>query len=69
MHNGGLLRREFATQSDTDYYRGLTAFLTSLRRRPRFFRTEWFAKRYETQAHDNLTRLLADLANGNYATR
>ena len=47
MRNGDLLRREFATQSDADYYRGLAAFLTSLRRRPRLFRTDWFAKRYE----------------------
>jgi len=69
MHNGGLLRREFATQSDPDYYRGLTAFLTSLRRRPRFFRTDWFAKRYESQAHANLTRLLGDIARAGYATR
>jgi len=69
MYNGGLLRREFATQSDADYYRGLTAFLTSLRRRPRFFRTDWFATRYETQAHANLTRLLGDIARAGYAAR
>jgi predicted metal-dependent HD superfamily phosphohydrolase len=31
MRNGDLLRREFATQSDADYYRGLATFLTSLR--------------------------------------
>jgi predicted metal-dependent HD superfamily phosphohydrolase len=61
MHNGNLLRREFATQSDADYYRGLSAFLTSLRRRPRLFRTDWFAKRYEDQAQQNLTRLLGEI--------
>ena len=58
MENGDLLRREFATQNDADYYRGLTAFLTSLRRRPRLFRTDWFARRYEAQAQRNLARLL-----------
>jgi predicted metal-dependent HD superfamily phosphohydrolase len=61
MHNGDLLRREFASQSDADYYRGLAAFLTSLRRRPRFFRTDWFAKRYEAQAQRNVVRLLAEI--------
>jgi len=69
MHNGGLLRREFASQSDADYYRGLTGFLTSLRRRPRFFRTDWFARRYEKQAQENLTRLLADIARAGYVAR
>jgi len=61
MHNGDLLRREFASQSDADYYRGLASFLASLRRRPRFFRTDWFAKRYETQAQRNIVRLLDDI--------
>ena len=61
MYNGSLLRREFATQSDADYYRGLSAFLTSLRRRPRFFRTDWFAKRYEAQAQRNVERLLGEI--------
>ena len=69
MHTGALLRREFATQTDSDYYRGLSAFLNSLRRRPRFFRTDWFAKRYEKQAHANLTRLLQDIASAGYAAR
>lgn len=62
MRNGKLLRREFGWQSDADYNRGLTAFLTGLKRRPRFFRTDWFAERLETQARANLDRLLADLA-------
>jgi predicted metal-dependent HD superfamily phosphohydrolase len=61
MYNGDLLRREFASQSDADYYRGLGSFLTSLRRRPRLFRTDWFAKRYEAQAQRNLVRLLDDI--------
>ena len=61
MYNGDLLRREFALQSDADYYRGLAAFLTSLRRRPRFFRTDWFARRYEAQAQRNVERLLGEI--------
>jgi predicted metal-dependent HD superfamily phosphohydrolase len=69
MHNGDLLRREFAEQSDGDYYRGLTAFLGMLRRRPRFFRTDYFAERYEKQAHANLDRLLADIAKQGHAPR
>ena len=69
MYNGGLLRREFAAQSDADYYRGLSSFIHSLKRRPRFFRTEWFARRYEKQAQDNLTRLLAEIAAARYAAR
>ena len=35
----------------------------------RFFRTDWFAKRYESQAHANLARLLGDIARAGYATR
>ena len=58
------LRREFATQSDADYYRGLSEFLIALRRRPRFFRTDYFAKRYEAQAHANLDRLLGSSQDG-----
>jgi predicted metal-dependent HD superfamily phosphohydrolase len=64
MRNGRLLRREFAQQSDSDYYRGLGTFLSALRRRPRFFRTDYFADRYEAQAHANLERLLADIEQG-----
>jgi predicted metal-dependent HD superfamily phosphohydrolase len=64
MQNGDLLRREFATQSDADYYRGLASFLNSLRRRPRFFRTDWFAKRYEAQAQRNVGRLLEEIGAG-----
>jgi len=61
MRNGDLLRREFVTQSDDDYYRGLAVFLASLRRRPRLFRTDWFADRYEAQAQRNLGRLLGQI--------
>ncbi len=64
MRNGELLRREFAKQSDADYNRGLSSFLMGLRRRPRFFRTDYFAQRLEKQARNNVDRLLAQLAPG-----
>jgi len=64
MRNGALLRDEFAKQSDADYNRGLGSFLVSLRRRPRFFRTDYFAERLEAQARSNVDRLLAQLAPG-----
>ena len=67
MRNGDSLRQEFANQSDSDYYRGLSSFLTALRRRPRFFRTDYFAKRYEAQAQANLDRLIGLLAEDGYA--
>jgi len=64
MANGQLLRNEFARQTDADYNRGLAAFLMSLRRRARFFRTDYFAQRLEKQARHNLDRLLAQIAPG-----
>jgi len=64
MANGVLLRHEFARQTDAEYNRGLVAFLTSLRRRARFFRTDYFAQRLEAQARHNLDRLLAQIAPG-----
>lgn len=64
MRNGELLRNEFAKQSDADYNRGLSSFLLSLRRRARFFRTDYFAQRLERQARRNVDRLLAQIAPG-----
>ena len=57
------------SRATAEYYRGLTAFLGMLRRRPRFFRTDYFAERYEKQAHANLDRLLADIAKQGHAPR
>lgn len=65
--NSRRLRREFAGIGDDAYYRGQWAFLSRLRRRPRFFRTAYFRDRYERQAHANLDRLLADLGRRGYA--
>ncbi len=64
--NGELLRREFSEQTDRDYYRGLHGFISSLRRRPRFFRTDWFAARFEAQAQSNVARLLSDVERRAY---
>ncbi|MCC7326453.1 MAG: hypothetical protein IT521_06585 [Burkholderiales bacterium] len=59
MHNGDLLRIEFAGQFDAGYSAGQVAFLERLRRRPTFFATDAFRARYEANAQDNLRRLLA----------
>jgi len=59
MHYGDLLRREFAQQSDTQYYDGQVAFLEMLARRPVFFATDYYRERYEAHARENLQRLLA----------
>jgi predicted metal-dependent HD superfamily phosphohydrolase len=37
-------------------------FLGRLQRRPRFFFSDYFHDRYEAQARDNLTRILAEIA-------
>jgi predicted metal-dependent HD superfamily phosphohydrolase len=60
--NGEKLRREFASQTDEQYFRGLATFLHSLHRRPRFFRTDYFAQRLETRATENLARALEEIA-------
>ncbi len=59
MHNGDLLRDEFASQSDDRYYKGQVAFLAMLERRPVFFLTDFFRSRYEATAQENIRRLLA----------
>jgi predicted metal-dependent HD superfamily phosphohydrolase len=58
MMQGDWLRAEFADQPDALYYAGQVRFLTHLRRRPRFFATDYFRDRYEATAQANLARLL-----------
>lgn len=58
MHNGDLLRAEFASQSDAEYYAGQVVFLARLAQRPAFFATDYFRERYEARAQENLSRLL-----------
>ena len=69
MHNGDLLRAEFASQPDRQYYAGQVAFLAMLEARPVFFLTDYFRSRYEAQAKANIRRLLALRAGEGYAPR
>jgi predicted metal-dependent HD superfamily phosphohydrolase len=66
MHNGDLLRNEFSSQSDQQYYAGQVAFLAMLERRPVFFLTDYFRTRYEAKAQENIRRLLALRASEGY---
>jgi predicted metal-dependent HD superfamily phosphohydrolase len=66
MRNGALLRQESVQQSDDQYLAGQAIFLGRLQERPRFFFTDYFHDRYEAQARENLTRVLADLAHRGY---
>ncbi len=43
---------------DEDYYRGKEKFLEALLARPRIFMTDFFNRRYEQQARDNIAGLL-----------
>jgi predicted metal-dependent HD superfamily phosphohydrolase len=67
MHNGDLLRHEFASQSDRQYYTGQVAFLSMLARRREFFLTDYFRSRYEATAKENIRRLLAQRTAEGYA--
>jgi len=44
---------------DEDYYRGKKAFLEALLARPKIFMTDFFNQRYESQARDNIGRLMS----------
>jgi predicted metal-dependent HD superfamily phosphohydrolase len=44
---------------DEDYYRGKKAFLEALLAHPKIFVTDFFNRRYERQARDNIGRLLS----------
>ena len=66
MREGDLLREEFAAQADDRYYTGQVCFLAGLKRRPWFFATEYFRRRYEAKAQENLDRLLALRAKQGY---
>ena len=52
------LREENPNLSDSDYYRKLRKFHSSLLARPRFFLSDFFYQRYEQQARDNVSRYL-----------
>jgi predicted metal-dependent HD superfamily phosphohydrolase len=67
MRSGDLLRAEFAAHTDAQYYSSQVQFLERLRRRPRFFVTDYFHGKYEAHAQRNILRLLAELARRGYA--
>ncbi len=55
------LRRENAHLDDAEYYRKQTGFQSCLLSRDRFFRSDFFAGRYEQRARENLARYFAEL--------
>lgn len=69
MRNGALLRTECSGHDDVKYHCGQVAFLSRLQQRTHFFATEYFRARFETNARDNLRRVLADLRAKGYGTK
>lgn len=59
--DGYLIRAEFAGVADAQYYPGHLRFLRALQDRPTFFSTEFFQRRYESVARENLARIIAGL--------
>ncbi len=55
------LRRENEQLSDAEYYRKSTDFQSRLLQRERFFRSDYFAERFESRARDNLAKYFAEL--------
>ena len=67
--HGGLLREEFAAQSDAEYFAGQARFLGQLQRRPHLFATGHYRERLETGAQANLARTLTLLRERGYSDR
>src|SRR4029434_4130170 len=67
IESGARLRDESSAISDDQYLAGQVCFLDRLRRRKRFFATDYFRDRYEASARANLHRPLGDLARRGYA--
>ena len=55
------LRRENSSLGDAEYYEKSTGFQNCLLARDRFFRTDFFAERYETRARENLAKYFDEL--------
>ncbi|MDG4552507.1 MAG: hypothetical protein P9F19_00895 [Candidatus Contendobacter sp.] len=64
--DGRLIRAEFAGIADDQYYPGHLRFLRTLQDRATFFCTEFFQRRYERVARENLARIIADLGARGY---
>ncbi len=58
MCKGALIRAEFPDQTDAEFYAKQVPFLQRLQQRPNMFATDYYRKRYEATAQDNLRRLL-----------
>lgn len=60
--NGIRLRQEYAAVPDAAFVQGQRVFFTGLLSRPHLYQTEFFAKKYEDQARENIRSLLARIA-------
>ncbi|MFZ4789998.1 MAG: hypothetical protein ACOYMW_03720 [Candidatus Competibacteraceae bacterium] len=64
--DGRRIRAECAHLTDDQYYPGHLRFLLTLQNRPAFFFTDFFQQRYGPAAHDNINRIVANLATLGY---
>jgi predicted metal-dependent HD superfamily phosphohydrolase len=64
--DGRRIRAECAHMSDDEYYPGHAKFLQALRERPTFFFTQFFQRRYEQTARENIERLITSLHRRGY---
>lgn len=64
--DGRLIRAEFATVADDQYYPGHLRFLRALQERSTLFCTAFFQQRYEPLARENLARIIAGLQARGY---
>ncbi|MGB5065183.1 MAG: hypothetical protein WBQ37_15720 [Candidatus Competibacter sp.] len=64
--DGHRIRAECAEIGDEVYYPGQLRFLLSLQGRPTFFLTEFFQRRYERIARDNIHRVVENLRARGY---
>lgn len=59
-----LIREEYNAYSDVEFIKGRKKFLQDMLKRPKIFQTQYFAKKYELQAQENLKRQLEILGHG-----
>ncbi|MDG4552903.1 MAG: hypothetical protein P9E24_01440 [Candidatus Competibacter sp.] len=64
--DGRRIRAECADIGDEVYYPGQLRFLLSLQSRPTFFLSEFFQRRYERIARDNIRRVIENLRARGY---
>ncbi len=63
----GDVRQEYSHMCDDEYYAGKIRFLTSLMKRPRFFYTDYFHKRFDKTARENIDRFMTALRSKGYS--